>query len=74
MIGGSAVPRAMIEDILGGLWRRGLPRLGHDRDEPARHVGTLKPEYAALPAEAELDMKQKAGLHAVRRRDEDRRR
>ena len=36
VIGGSACPRAMTQDIPGEIRRRGDPRLGHDRDEPAR--------------------------------------
>ena len=38
VIGGSACPRAMTQDLPGQLRRRGDPRLGHDRDEPARHA------------------------------------
>ena len=36
VIGGSACPRAMTKTFQDDLRRRGHPRLGHDRDEPAR--------------------------------------
>ena len=36
VIGGSACPRAMTRTFQDVYGARGLPRLGHDRDEPAR--------------------------------------
>jgi len=44
-----------------------LPRLGHDRDEPARHARlALKPEYARLGGEERLDIQMKQGTCAIR--------
>jgi 3-(methylthio)propionyl---CoA ligase len=60
VIGGSACPPAMIA-LPGRLRRAGAPRLGHDRDEPARHVGTLKAKHAALPGEERIAVQAKQG-------------
>ena len=38
VIGGSACPRAMIAEIRGRTTTSRSARLGHDRDEPARHA------------------------------------
>ena len=64
----------MTQDVPGRLRRRRDPRLGHDRDEPARlalhdEAGLCAPRRrgAARPA-------AEAGPPAVRRRDEDHRR
>ena len=37
VIGGSACPRAMIKTFQDDYGVEVVPRLGHDRDEPARH-------------------------------------
>ena len=61
IIGGSACPRAMIkafeEDygvVVAHAW-------GMTEMSPLGTLGSLKPEYADLPREARLDIKQKQG-------------
>ena len=61
IIGGSACPRAMIkafeEDygvVVAHAW-------GMTEMSPLGSVGSLKPEYASLPLEGRLDIKQKQG-------------
>ena len=60
--------------LRGRLRRRSAPRLGHDRNEPARlgRLDQAKPDVAVARGEARPS--GEAGLGAVRRRDEDRRR
>ena len=61
--------------LRGGLRRRGAPRLGHDRDEPARHGRHRSSRCRrARPPTSVLALQGQAGPCAVRRRDEDRRR
>ena len=59
--GGSAMPRSMIKSFVD-MGVAGPPRLGHDRDEPARHAGHAE---AALrrtrPARQRLDILQTQG-------------
>jgi acyl-CoA synthetase (AMP-forming)/AMP-acid ligase II len=43
-IGGSAVPEAMLRAYEDDYGVESLPRLGHDRDEPARLDGQTTPE------------------------------
>ena len=38
VIGGAACPRAMVQNFEDVYGVRGHARLGHDRDEPARHA------------------------------------
>ena len=71
VIGGSACPRAITHEIPGQLRRRGHPCLGHDRDVAARHAVHHEAGICtALQGEARLDVQQKQGYRAVRRRDE----
>ena len=58
--GGSAMPRSMIKSFIDMGVRR-APRLGHDRDEPDRHAGHLKPPFAELTGEERLDILQTQG-------------
>ncbi len=47
VIGGSACPPAMPQ-LRKGLWRAGHPRLGHERNEPARHGQHVQGEAQRL--------------------------
>ena len=61
LIGGSAVPRAMIKTFWEDYDVEVFHAWGMTEMSPVGTVGTLKPEYAALPSEAVFDMKQKQG-------------
>ncbi len=61
LIGGSAVPRAMIKTFWEDYGVEVFHAWGMTEMSPVGTVGTLKPEYAALPSEAVFDMKQKQG-------------
>ena len=61
LIGGSAVPRAMIKTFWEDYGVEVFHAWGMTEMSPLGTVGTLKPEYAALPAEAIFDVKQKQG-------------
>ncbi len=61
-------------EIPGQLRRRGLPRLGHDRDEPARHARLAQAGICRADRRSETRRADEAGPSAVRRRDEDHRR
>ena len=61
IIGGSACPRAMIkafEEVYGVIVAHAW---GMTEMSPLGSVGSLKPEYANLPLEGRLDIKQKQG-------------
>ena len=58
----------------GALRRAGAARLGHDRDEPARHGLRAQARAPALGLEERLARAGQAGPRGVRRRHEDRRR
>ncbi len=67
------LPARHDQGVPGRLRRRGDPRLGHDRDEPARHgvhaqAGICRARRRGAPRRA-----AEAGPHAVRHRDEDHR-
>ena len=62
------------QDLPGRLRRRGDPRLGHDRDEPARLAVHDEAGLRALDRRGAPRPPAEAGPSAVRRRDEDRRR
>jgi fatty-acyl-CoA synthase len=61
VIGGSAVPRAMIKAFFENYGVEVFHAWGMTEMSPLGTVGTLKPEYADLPAEAIYDVKQKQG-------------
>ena len=60
--------------VPGQLWRRGHPRLGHDRDEPARLALHAEAGICRADRRGEARRADEAGPSAVRRRDEDHRR
>ena len=75
VIGGSAAPPAMIRELRRGVRRRGAARLGHDRDEPARHALHAQGQASrALARGRRLALRCKQGRADLRRRHEDRRR
>ena len=61
-------------EVRGELWRRGHPRLGHDRDEPARLALHPQAGIRAPHRRRQARRADEAGPSAVRRRDEDHRR
>ena len=61
-------------DVPGQLRRRGDPRLGHDRDEPARHALHAQAGIRRAHRRGAARRADEAGPSAVRRRDEDHRR
>ena len=61
LIGGSAVPRAMIKTFRDRIRRRRHPRLGHDRNEPARHHQRAQARICRAAGRSGLDIKQKQG-------------
>ena len=74
VIGGSACPRAMTQKFQDDLRRRGASRLGHDRDEPARHAGLAEAGICRAHRRSTARRADQTGPSAVRRRDEDHRR
>ena len=61
VIGGSAVPRAMIKTFWEDYGVEVFHAWGMTEMSPLGTVGTLKPEHAGLSFEAILDVKQKQG-------------
>ena len=61
VIGGSAVPRAMIKTFSEDYGVEVFHAWGMTEMSPLGTVGTLKPEHAGLSFEAILDVKQKQG-------------
>ena len=61
IIGGSAVPRAMIKTFWENYGVEVFHAWGMTEMSPLGTVGTLKPEYAALDQEAIFDIKTKQG-------------
>jgi fatty-acyl-CoA synthase len=61
VIGGSAVPRAMIKTFWDNYGVEVFHAWGMTEMSPLGTVGSLKPELAALGDEARLDVKQKQG-------------
>ncbi len=61
VIGGSAVPRAMIKTFWEDYGVEVFHAWGMTEMSPLGTVGTLKPEHDGLPFEAILDVKQKQG-------------
>ncbi len=68
--------RALRDDraLLEGARSRSGPRLGHDRDEPARHAHALQQGRTRPAGRRALRHHRQAGPPRVRLRDEDRRR
>ena len=70
VIGGSAVPAGDDRGLPGAPRRRGAPRLGHDRDDAARHASRgFKPHLARPPDGEQVDAARDAGPAAAVRRD-----
>ena len=61
IIGGSACPRAMIKTFEQDYGVHVFHAWGMTEMSPLGSVGSLKPEYADLPLEGQLDVKQKQG-------------
>jgi fatty-acyl-CoA synthase len=61
IIGGSACPRAMIKAFEEDYGVEVAHAWGMTEMSPLGSVGSLKPEYAELPIEGRLDIKQKQG-------------
>jgi len=61
IIGGSACPRAMIKAFEENYGVQVFHAWGMTEMSPLGSVGSLKPEYAKLPLEGRLDVKQKQG-------------
>ncbi len=61
IIGGSACPRAMIKAFEENYGVEVAHAWGMTEMSPLGSVGSLKPEYADLPLEGRLDIKQKQG-------------
>ena len=61
IIGGSACPRAMIKAFEEDYGVKVAHAWGMTEMSPLGSVGSLKPEYADLPLEGRLDIKQKQG-------------
>jgi fatty-acyl-CoA synthase len=61
IIGGSACPRAMIKTFEEDYGVQVFHAWGMTEMSPLGSVGSLKPEYADLPLEQRLDVKQKQG-------------
>jgi fatty-acyl-CoA synthase len=61
IIGGSACPRAMIKTFEENYGVQVFHAWGMTEMSPLGSVGSLKPEYADLPLEGRLDIKQKQG-------------
>jgi len=61
IIGGSACPRAMIKAFEEDYGVQVFHAWGMTEMSPLGSVGSLKPEYADLPLEERLDIKQKQG-------------
>ena len=61
-------------DLRQGLWRRGPARLGHERDEPARHGEPSQGEASAPVASGTAGGAPEAGPPTLWRRHDDRRR
>ena len=61
-------------DLPGQIRRRGHPRLGHDRDEPARLALHHEAGICGADRRGQARHRNEAGPSAVRRRDEDHRR
>ena len=74
VIGGSACPRAMTKTFQDVYGVEVVHAWGMTEMSPLGSLCTMKPEYAALTGEAQLDVADEAGPSAVRRRDEDHRR
>ena len=69
LVGGSAVPKSMIE----GFDRHGLTivqALGHDRDLPARqHLPIVPPELDDAPPDEQYEYRARQGIAGAVRRD-----
>ncbi len=61
IIGGSACPRAMIKTFEQDYGVHVFHAWGMTEMSPLGSVGSLKPEYADLPLDGQLDIKQKQG-------------
>jgi len=61
VIGGSAVPRAMIKTFRDEYGVEVFHAWGMTEMSPLGTVGSLKPQFAGLDGEAQLDVKQKQG-------------
>ena len=61
IIGGSACPRAMIKTFEQDYGVHVFHAWGMTEMSPLGTVGSLKPEYADLPLDGQLDIKQKQG-------------
>jgi fatty-acyl-CoA synthase len=61
IVGGSACPRAMIKTFEKDYGVQVFHAWGMTEMSPLGSVGSLKPEYADLPVEQRLDIKQKQG-------------
>ncbi len=68
------LPARHDQDLPGHLRRRGHPRLGHDRDEPARLALHHEAGIRGAHRRGQARRADEAGPSAVRRRDEDHRR
>jgi len=60
-IGGSSCPRAIIERFQGGYGVQVMHAWGMTEMSPIGTLGSFKPEVAALPPEARLDMQETVG-------------
>ena len=74
VIGGSACPRAITKTFQDVYGVEVVHAWGMTEMSPLGSLCTMKPEYAALTGEAQLDVQDETGPSAVRRRDEDHRR
>ena len=74
VIGGSACPRAMTQKFQDNYGVEVCPRLGHDRNEPARHARLAEARICGPDRRRAARRADETGPSAVRRRDEDHRR
>ncbi len=74
VIGGSACPRAMMQKFQDDYGVEVMPRLGHDRDEPARHARLAQAGICRAHRRGAARRAAEAGPSAVLRRDENHRR